>query len=301
MAGRRLGLAVLALWGTVTIVFILEQLSGSPVLLLTPPTAPASERHAMAQALGLNRPVLVQYWHFMAGLLHGNLGSSYFYHQSVVSLVISMLPATLELVTAATALAIIIGVPLGLLAAFRQGRRREKVMGHLMALAQAAPQFLVAPLLISLFAVRLHLVPVSGRGGFTAIVLPAVTLALFPMAVLYRVTRGAALSALGEGYVEVARAKGSGSLRLAVQHILPNALLPIMTIAGVLVGGLIGATVLVETIFSWPGIGYLMIQAVQARDFPVVSGVTIVFATAYIAISTIVDVIYLVIDPRVKG
>jgi peptide/nickel transport system permease protein len=301
VAGRRLGLAVLALWGTVTVVFVLEQLSGSPVLLLTPPTAPPAERAAIARSLGLDRPIFVQYWHYLTGLLRGNLGTSYFYHQSVASLVAQMSPATLELAGVAMAIAVVIGIPLGMLAAFRHGHRDDGAVGHLMALGQAAPQFLVAPLLISLFAVRLHLVPVSGRAGISSIVLPAVTLALFPLAVLFRVSRGAALSALGEGYVEVAKAKGCRPLRLACQHILPNTLLPIMTVAGFLVGGLIGATVIVETIFSWPGIGYLMIQAVQVRDFPIVSGVTIVFAAAYITVNTLVDLTYTMIDPRVKA
>jgi peptide/nickel transport system permease protein len=300
-AGRRLGLGVITLWGAVTLVFVLEHLSGDPAELLTPPTAPPSERAQIARQLGLDHPFFAQYWHYLTQVVQGNFGTSFSFHQSAASLVLGRAPATLELAAAAMVIAVAAGVPLGLLAAFRNDRPGARVLSSGMVLGQAVPPFLIAPLLIAYVGVRWHLTPVSGRAGFTSLILPAVSLSLFQVSVLFRITRGAALKALSDNYVEFARAKGARKLRLAWQHVLPNTLLPLMTVAALALATLIGGSVIVETIFNWPGIGYLLIQAVQIRDFPIVSAVTVIFATAYIVLNMIVDILYAVVDPRSAG
>lgn len=295
---RRIAVGLVTLWGAVTLVFVFEHLSGDPTELLVPPTATGAVRQAMAHQLGLDQPFIVQYGRYLGNLLRGNFGNSFAFNQPAGPLVLGRLPATLELAGAAMLIAVVVGVPLGLLAAFSAGRRYSGWLGSVMALGQAIPPFLIAPLLISLFGVRWHLTPVSGRGGFSSIILPAVSLALFQLAVLFRVTRGAALRALRGSYVEFARAKGASRLRLAWHHVLPNSLLPLMTVSALALATLIGGSVIVETIFNWPGIGYLLIQAVQVRDFPIVLAVTTIFATAYIVLNMLVDIMYAVVDPR---
>jgi peptide/nickel transport system permease protein len=295
---RRIATGLVTLWGAVTLVFLFEHMSGDPAELLVPPTATEAVRQATAQQLGLDQPLIEQYGRYLGDLVQGNFGNSFAFHQPAGSLVLGRLPATLELAGAAMLIAVIIGVPLGLFAAFAAGRRYAGWLGSFVALGQAIPPFLIAPLLISLFGVEWHLTPVSGRGGFDSIILPAVSLALFQLAVLFRVTRGAALRALRGSYVEFARAKGATPLRLAWQHVLPNSLIPLMTVSALALATLIGGSVIVETIFNWPGIGYLLIQAVQQRDFPIVSGVTTVFAAAYIILNMVVDILYAIVDPR---
>jgi peptide/nickel transport system permease protein len=299
--GRRIAMGIVTLWGALTIVFILEHLSGDPAELLTPPTAPVSERAAIARQLGLDQPFFVQYWHYLVQAAQGNFGNSFSFHQSATSLVLGRAPATLELAGSAMLIALVVGVPLGMLAAFRNGRPGTQALGSAMVLGQAVPPFLIAPLLIAFVGVRWHLTPVSGEDGFSSLILPAISLALFQVSVLFRITRGAALKALNDNYVEFARAKGARKLRLAWQHVLPNSLPPLMTVAALALATLIGGSVIVETIFNWPGIGYLLIQAVQDRDFPVVSAVTVIFALAYIVLNTIVDILYAVVDPRSAG
>jgi peptide/nickel transport system permease protein len=299
--GRRVAMGIVTLWGAVTIVFILEHLSGDPAQLLTPPTAPLSERAAIARQLGLDRPFYVQYWHYLLQAAQGNFGNSFSFHQSATALVLGRAPATLELAGSAMLIAVVVGVPLGMVAAFRNDRPGSRALGSAMVLGQAMPPFLVAPLLIAFVGVRWHLTPVSGRSGFSSLILPAISLALFQVAVLFRITRGAALKSLTDSYVEFARAKGARKLRLAWQHVLPNSLPPLMTVAALALATLIGGSVIVETIFNWPGIGYLLIQAVQVRDFPIVSAVTVIFATAYIVLNIIVDILYAVVDPRSAG
>jgi peptide/nickel transport system permease protein len=300
-AGRRLGMGIVTLWGAVTIVFVLEHLSGDPAELLTPPTAPISERAAIARQLGLDRPFLTQYWHYITQAAEGNFGNSFSFHQPATQLVLSHASATLELAASAMLIAVVVGVPLGMLTAFRNEHRGARALSSGMVLGQAVPPFLIAPLLIAFVGVRWHLTPVSGQDGFSSLILPAVSLALFQVSVLFRITRGAALKALNDNYVEFALAKGSRKLRLAWQHVLPNSLPPLMTVAALALANLIGGSVIVETIFNWPGIGYLLIQAVQIRDFPIVSAVTVIFATAYIVLNMIVDILYAVVDPRTAG
>jgi peptide/nickel transport system permease protein len=287
------------LWGAVTLVFVFEHLSGDPAELLVPPTATAALRQATAHQLGLDQPLIEQYGRYIGNLLHGNFGNSFAFHQPAGPLVLDRLPATLELAGAAMVIATVVGIPLGLLAAFTAQRRYSHWLGSAMALGQAVPPFLIAPLLIAFVSVRWHLTPVSGRGGFDSIILPAVSLALFQLAVLFRVTRGAALQALGGSYVEFARAKGASRLRLAWQHVLPNSLLPLMTVSALALATLIGGSVIVETIFNWPGIGYLTYEALEHRDFPLIQTCILVISVIVVATNLVVDLIHRMLDPRV--
>ena len=189
---------------------------------------------------------------------------------------------------------------LGIIAAFNRGTVLDKVLGGGAMLGQAIPAFWLAPVLILLLSVDVHWFPSAGMHGWKSYVLPIFSLGLFQLAVLYRITRAAALDAIGQDYVNLGRAKGSRPVHLAVAHVLPNSLLPVMTVGGLAVASLIGGSVIVENIFAWPGIGQLMIQAVNQRDFPVVEAVALVFSIGFVVINTVIDVLYGVIDPRAR-
>jgi peptide/nickel transport system permease protein len=305
MIGRRLlvalGTALISVVGALTIIFILVRLSGDPAELMAPPGAPQEQIDQTREQLGLSDPIVTQYGRFLGDAARGDLGESYYWRTSALGLVRDHLGATLELAFMSAAFAVVVGVPLGLLAAFRQGGVLDRLLGVGAMVGQAVPAFWMAPVLILLVSVHLGWLPSGGRAGWTSYILPVVSLAAFQLAVLFRITRAAALEQLGQDHVRLVRAKGAGRLRLARSHVLPGTALPVMTIAGLALASLIGGSVIVETIFSWPGIGNLMIQAVEERDFPVVQAVALVFALAFITINTVVDLLYLAVDPRLRA
>jgi peptide/nickel transport system permease protein len=296
-----IGTAVISILGALTIIFVLVRLSGDPAELMSPPGAPQEQIDQTRAQLGLDDPLLVQYGRFMKDAVHGDLGESYYWRTDALDLVRDHLGATLELAFLAAAVAVIVGVPIGLLAAFRQGGVLDRFFGVGAMFGQAIPSFWMGPVLILLISVNLGWLPSGGRAGWTSYVLPVVCLAAFQVAVLFRITRAAGIEQLGQDHVRLVRAKGAGRLRLAWSHVLAGSALPVMTVTGLAIASLIGGSVIVERIFSWPGIGNLMIQAVEERDFPVVQAVALVYAIAFIAINTIVDLLYLAVDPRLRS
>lgn len=259
------------------------------------PEAVAQLRHQ----LGLDRSLQQQYLSFIGNALHGNLGTSIRSEQSVYDEIISRAGSTVVLALCATVLAVVFGVGVGVVAAV--SRRSVDVGVMTTALAGLSiPTFWSGMLLILLFGLTWHLLPVVGAGGPAALVLPAVTLALPAAAVLARITRGSMLEVLGQDFVRTARAKGIGRSRLVLRHVLPNAIVPVVTIVGLQVAGLLSGTVVVESVFARPGVGRLAVQAIQERDFPVVQGVVLVAGLVFVLVNLITDLLYPLLDPRIR-
>jgi peptide/nickel transport system permease protein len=296
----RVGAGLLSILGAITMVFILSRLTGDPAELMSPPGAPQQQIDATRAQLGLDDPLIEQYLRYIGNAIQGDFGQSYFWRDDAMSVVLAALPSTLILATAATTFAVVVGVSLGMLAAFRHRGVIDRALSVGAMIGQSMPSFWLGPMLILIFAVKLQLVPASGREGWSSLILPMLTLASFQLAMLYRMTRASALDLLGQDVVRLARAKGARESRVARSHVLRAAALPILTLSGLALATLIGGSVIAESIFSWPGIGNLMIRAVEARDFPVVQAVALVFAIGFVAINTVVDLLYLVIDPRLR-
>jgi peptide/nickel transport system permease protein len=296
----RVSAGALSVLGAVTLIFLLTRATGDPATLMSPPGATEGQIQNTRVLLGLDRPVPVQFASFLGDALRGDLGQSYYFRQDVSSMIGERVGATVKLALAALGLAIVVGIPAGLIAAFNRAKLLDRALVSGAMLGQAIPSFWLAPVLVLVFAVELGLLPVAGMDGVRSFILPTVTLASFQIAVLFRITRAAALEALGQDHVKLARAKGAGQVRVGVAHVAPNTLLPVMTVAGLALANLIGGSVIVEVIFGWPGLGNLMIQAVGARDFPLVQGVALLFAVGYVVINTVVDMLYRFADPRLR-
>ncbi len=296
----RLVQAALTLFGVLTLVFFGVRASGSPVRLLVPQNASAADIARLTRQLGLDKPLWQQYLQFIANALHGNLGYSYVQGQSALSIVLSRFPNTVELAVSALILAIVVGVPVGILSAIYRGKWVERLLMPLVLIGQSMPAFWSGILLILLFSVHFHVLPSSGKAGLNTFILPTVVLASLTMATIARITRGSFLEHLEREYVRTARAKGASEVRVNLRHILRNAILPVLTIVGLEAGNLLGGAVVVETIFAWPGMGQLTVQSVQARDFPVVEAVVLFAAVVYILTNLVVDLMYGVVDPRLR-
>jgi ABC-type dipeptide/oligopeptide/nickel transport system permease component len=298
--GYRLFRALVALWLVSTVVFVVMRLSGDPVPLLLPPDAPRSEVFRVRAELGLDRPLPVQYAVFIGSILRGDFGRSIHFRQSAFSVVLERLPATLELGLTAFVVAVLVAVPIGLLSAMKRNSLLDHSAMGVALVGQSAPTFFIRILFILLLSLKAGLFPTSGRGDWRHLVLPAVTLALFAMASVARLTRSAMLEVLGADYIRTARAKGLSEILVVAKHTFKNAAIPIVTITGLQFGSLLGGAVVTETVFAWPGIGRLAIQSIYNRDYPVVQAAVFLSAVMFIVINFVIDVIYGVLDPRVR-
>jgi peptide/nickel transport system permease protein len=296
----RLAQAVLVVLLSLTAVFGMVRLGGDPVLLFLPMDIQAKDVDVIRERLGFNDPLAVQYARFMGGALRGDFGESLRYRRDALGLVLERLPATLLLAGTSIALTLVIAVPLGLLTAVR----RDTVVDHVgtvaMVLGQATPGFWLGLMLIYLFAVHLRWLPTGGTGSVAHLVMPSVVLAAFFSARIARLTRSAVLDVLGEDYITTARAKGLAERRVVGQHTLRNAAIPIVTLAGLEAGQLLGGAVVTETIFAWPGLGRLTVQALLNRDFPVVMAAVAFTSIVYTLMNLGVDLAYGWLDPRVR-
>jgi len=300
--GRRLLLLVPTVLGVLTLVFFLVHLiPGDPVELMLGETASRADLAQLRADLGLDRPIGEQYARFLGGLARGDLGRSFFYRKPVLAVIGGALPATALLAAAAMAVAILVAVPLGVLAAVRRDSAVDRLamLGSLVGVSM--PNFWLGPLLIILFSFRLGWLPVSGREGPASLVLPAATLGFALAAILARMTRASMLDVLGEDFLRTARAKGVRERAVIYRHALRNALLPVVTIVGLQFGVLLSGAVVTENVFAWPGVGTLLIQAITARDYPLVQGCVLVISLGYVAVNFLTDALYAVIDPRVRG
>lgn len=301
--GRLLG-TVPVLFGVTLLVFLMAWVTpGDPVVAMLGEASQGISRQALEDLrrdLGLDRPLPVQYVDYVAGLLRGDLGDSVRSRRPVLAEVRDRLPATIELAVAALTIAVALGVTLGVLAAVRQ---RTWVDGAAIAVALvgvSVPVFWSGFLLMIVFALELGWLPASGRGTWQHLVLPAVTVGVSSAAFIARITRGAVLEALARDYVRTAKAKGLAPRRVVLRHALRNALLPIVTVVGLQLGGLLGGAVLTETVFAWPGVGRLLVDAIVARDLPLVQGSVLVVSLLFILVNLAVDLSYAAINPRVR-
>ncbi len=297
----RLLATVVVLFGVTVLVFALIHLiPGDPVEIMLGESARAADREALRAALGLDRPLWVQLGDYLGGLLQGDLGQSLHYRQPIVELLWERLPATVELAAAALLVAVAIAFPLGALAAmYRDSIWDRLAMGFSLA-GVSIPNFWMGPLLILVFSLWLGWFPVSGREGPASLVLPALTLGTALAAILARMLRSALLEVLGEDYIRTARAKGLADREVLWRHALRNAALPVITVLGLQLGTLLGGAVITETVFSWPGVGLLTLEAIQQRDYPLVQACVLLISFAYVAVNTATDVVYAWVDPRIR-
>jgi peptide/nickel transport system permease protein len=295
----RLGQAILVLFVVATVVFLLSRASGNYAELVAPPDAPPETVQQIEKNLGLDKPLISQYVDYMKDLLHGDLGQSFAYRQDVRSLIATALPNTIELGVCAFAFASVLGIAIGVRSAMRPSGWTDHLGKGLALAGQSVPSFWLAILLVLVFSVRLDWLPPFGQGGWQHLVLPAIALGAFSLASLVRLTRSAIIEVLRKDHTLFMNAKGV-SPRLLVVHTLRNASLPIVTLAGILLGTLISASVIVETIFAWPGVGQLAIQGINSRDYNVVQGVVLVNTAIFVMLLFLVDVSYGLLDPRVR-
>jgi peptide/nickel transport system permease protein len=296
----RLGEAVIAVWGVVTIVFVVSRLLGDPTVLLLPVGATAAQMQDLRVTLGLDQPIALQYVRFLSRAVQGDFGESYQFMRPALGVVLDRLPATLLLAAAALAAGVGIGMLAASAAAIWRGTVAEAVVMIAALLGQATPVFWSGIMLILLFAVRFAWFPTGGFDTAGSLVLPAATLALFTIASIARLLRASLLDALREDHVRTARAKGVAPTLVFARHVLRNALIPMVTMVGILAGELLGGSVVTETVFSWPGVGRVIVQAIEAKDFPVVqAGVTVV-AVIFVTVNVSVDFLYGLLDPRIR-
>ncbi|EIC21179.1 nickel ABC transporter permease [Thiorhodovibrio frisius] len=303
MAGAlfgRLGATLVVMLGVSTLVFLLLHLvPGDPVEAMLGESARPADLAALRAHLGLDRPLSVQYLDYLAGLTRLDLGQSLTDQRPVADMIAERFPATLQLTLAALTLAVLIALPLGVLAARHQGGPLDSAAMGFSVLGMAVPNFWLGPMLILVFSLWLGWTPVSGREGWNSLILPALTLGTGLAALLARMVRASLLEVLGEDYIRTARAKGLNESAVLWRHALRNAALPILTLLGLQLGGLLGGAVITETVFSWPGIGSLLVDAIKARDYPVVQGCVLLISLIYVGVNTLTDVLYLWIDPRI--
>jgi ABC-type dipeptide/oligopeptide/nickel transport system permease component len=273
---------------------------GDPVEQMLGEGAAPGELAQLRHSLDLDQPLLQQYAHYLARLARGDLGQSLKYQAPVRRVIFDRYPATLQLAFLALIVCAAIAIPAGIVAAHRRGRPADRAIGLFTLFGLAVPNFALGPMLILLFSIELGLLPVSGRGGPLNYILPAATLGAALAAILTRMVRGAMLEELSSDYVRTARAKGLGTAAVLFRHAFRNALIPVITILGLQFGTLLAGTIVTETIFSWPGIGRLTVQAISSRDYPLLQGCILVISVSYMLVNLLTDLLYSFVDPRVR-
>jgi peptide/nickel transport system permease protein len=289
-----------ALFGVLTIVFFIMTASGDPAVLLVSPDATPDLIDAMRHKMGFDRPLYEQYGSFLWNAIHGDFGISFYEGEPAFDVVLRYLPATLELTMASLAVGTAIALPLGILAARQQGKLIDTCAIMIAVLGQSMPVFWLGILLMLVFSLKLHWLPVGGRGGMIHLILPALTLGWHFNAFMTRLVRSAMLEILDENYIRTARAKGLPEWIVICKHAFKNAQLPVLTVWGLQLGALMTGAVVSETVFSWPGLGRASITAVLGRDYPVILASVFVFAIIFITINLIIDIAYFLIDPRIR-
>jgi ABC-type dipeptide/oligopeptide/nickel transport system permease component len=298
---RRLVLTIPVVWIVVTLVFgLIHLVPGDPVAQMLGEGAPQPEVQKLRHELGLDRPLLEQYKLYILGLLKGDLGTSFRNQESVLRAIATRYPATLQLSVAAIAISLILSIPAGVISAVKRGTLVDSAIGVISLLGVSLPNFALGPLLILLFSVFLGVLPVSGRGGFSHLILPAVTLGGALAAITTRMVRASMLEEIQQDYIRTARAKGLPERVVLFRHALRNGLLPVITILGLQAGALLAGAIITESVFAWPGLGRLTVQAINARDYPLLQGCILTISLSYILVNLLTDAIYSVVDPRIR-
>jgi ABC-type dipeptide/oligopeptide/nickel transport system permease component len=290
----------LALVAVLLVVFMCLASTGDPVDMLAPPEATPADREQIRQAYGLDQPAIVQFGVFLTRAVRGDFGRSFFKGKPALDLVLERFPASLQLALASTVIALLVGVPLGIIAAVRRGTWLDQGAMALALVGQSVASFWLALMLILVFSVNLHWLPVSGYQGLQYLVLPSVALSVWLLALLARLTRSGMLEVLSEDYVRTARAKGLRNWAVLTHHALRNTLIPLVTMTGLSLGWQLGGALVIESVFAWPGLGLLLLESVLRRDYPVVlAGITLL-ATVFIVLNLLVDLLYVYVDPRIR-
>jgi ABC-type dipeptide/oligopeptide/nickel transport system permease component len=289
------------LFGVATLVFsLIHLIPGDPARAMLGDAASQEDVDALRERLGLNRPLAEQYGAFLGGIVRGDLGTSMRTGQPVVSQIVERMPATIELAAAAMFVAIGVAIPLGIIAAVWRGTVIDHAATTLALTGISIPNFWLGPLLAIVFAIELGWLPVSGRGTMAHLVLPAISLGAALAAILARMTRATLLEELREPYVRAARARGASRVRAVLRHAFRNSLIPVVTLVGLQFGAVLTGAVITETVFSWPGVGRLLVQSIGFRDYPLVQGCILLIAVTYVAMNLITDLLYGVVDPRIR-
>jgi peptide/nickel transport system permease protein len=298
---RRALLSLLVLWGAVTVVFVAVRLvPGDPAQVMLGTTATAEQIAALRTRLGLDRPVPIQYGTYLLQVVHLDLGDSLRLGTPVIVAVADRAPKTLLLGGVALGIAVLLGFPMGLSAAVNAGKSADRVISLFSILGQSVPGFWVGIMLILVFARELRLLPSGGADTWQHLVLPAATLALHPVGILARLVRSGLLEVVHEDYVRTAYAKGLATRSVVLRHAVPNMLIPVVTVVGLQAGNLLGGAVIVESVFAWPGVGRLLVDAIGDRDYPLVEAATLFITGAFVLINLLVDVLYGYLDPRIR-
>jgi peptide/nickel transport system permease protein len=298
---RRLFFAIFVLWGAVTIIFlVLRIVPGDPAAVMLGPHATGAQIAAVRTRLGLDEPLFIQYFHYLNDVIRLDFGESFRMRMGAMELVMSRAPASAQLAITALSLSLIIGIPLGVLAALRPHSIIDRIVTTASLFTQSLPNFWVGIVLILVFARTFELLPSSGNATWQHFILPSVTLALPFLAILVRLVRSGLLEIIHEGYVRTARAKVLLERVVIFRHATRNAMIPVVTVIGLQFAGLLSGTVIVETVFSWPGIGRLLIDAINNRDYAVVQACIFVIAAMFVLLNLFVDVLYGYLDPRVR-
>jgi ABC-type dipeptide/oligopeptide/nickel transport system permease component len=297
---RRVGYSLLSLFLLSLTIFLFVRVTGDPVALLTEPGASQEDIEAMRHQFGLDQPLWVQYWHFVASFITGDLGQSFYYRTPVLDLYFQRLPNSLLLAAVAMILSLVIGIPSGILAAVRVDGFWDSAGKLFALLGLSLPQFWVGLVLILVFSVSLGWLPSSGSGTIWHLLMPAFTLGWYFAAAHMRLTRSSMLEVMGSEYIKLARLKGLPEALVIGKHALKNALIPVITLAGINLVVMINVAVIVETVFAWPGIGRLLYEGVTFRDFPVVQAVVVIGGSMIILVNLLIDILYALIDPRIR-
>jgi peptide/nickel transport system permease protein len=298
---RRLLQSIGVVWGVSVLVFFLLRLApGDPVSLLLAESASPEQMDAAREKWGLNEPIPVQYMVFLGRALQGDLGDSLFFQQPAIEVLMERMPATLQLSAVALLFSLSVAIPVGILSALKRDTIWDYLGTGLAMLGQAIPPYWLGIMLILVFSVGLGWFPTSGRGTIWHLVLPAITLGSVLMALITRLVRSGMLDVLGEDYIRTARAKGLQERRVIVRHALRNILIPLVTVVGLQLGALFGGAVITESIFAWPGVGRLALQAINARDYPMVQASVLFVSVVYVFLNLAVDILYVYLDPRIR-
>ena len=292
VVGVTLGVSILS--------FVFMHLSGDPVMLMLPADATDRQIEEFRERMGFNDPIPLQYLRFLSGAVRGDFGISLRHQQPAMGLVLERLPATLELAVTGMGIALLVAVPFGILSAIRRGSALDYLVMAGALLGLSMPNFWVGIVGILIFSVKLRLLPTAGRGTWAQLILPSLALGSYLMALIARLTRSGMLEVISQDYVRTARAKGLAEPLIIVRHALMNALIPLVTVVGLQMGELLGGTVVIETVFAWPGVGRLILQAVFQRDYPLVQAAVFLLAMIFVGANLLVDVAYRYLDPRIR-
>lgn len=296
---KRVGQSVIVIIGISAIVFAISHLTGDPAGLLLPQEATEADRLLLRHQLGLDRPILVQFSEFMYRMIQGDFGQSFRHQTPALSLLLHALPATFKLTIFAMTISIVVAVPIGIFSAIRVGTLYDRIGMVIALIGQSMPVYWAGLMMILLFAVKLNWLPSTSGEGFKSMIMPAVTLGMFATAAIARFTRSSMLDVLDMDYIKTARIKGLSERIVVLKHAFKNAAIPVLTMTSLQFGRMLAGTVIVETIFSWPGVGRLAVQAIYNRDYPVVQAAVFMTSLIFVLINFMVDIVYTYIDPRI--